>query len=314
MSVSVILPTFRRPDGLRAALASLMAQSRQPDEIIIVDNDPAGSAARGVANARAVARCKVTYVHEERAGVANARNAGWAAATTRYVAFLDDDEIASAGWLESLMATATTLPADVVFGPLRGEALDAPNGVRAGLAQRLYSRPGAITDHRLDAPFGCGNSLVDRNAFELAEAPFDPRMNISGGEDDLFFAELARQGARFGWSAAAHAVETVDARRTSWRYLLARSFAFGQGATQSAANARPRRWAGIGFWMMVGLGQLAAYGAVAAVTMLARHASAARWLDRAVQGAGKLFWIEAFEPRFYGEAAPLSPADPTSQA
>ena len=304
MSVSVILPTFRRPEGLRAALGSLMAQSRQPDEIIVVDNDPAGSASTGVANAKAVARCKVVYVHEPRAGVANARNAGWAAASGRYIAFLDDDEIASGGWLEALLATAQALPADIVFGPLRGEALGAPTGLRASLAQRLYSRPGAKSDERLDAPYGCGNSLVDRDAFTLGETPFDPRMNVSGGEDDLFFAELARQGARFGWSAKAHAVETVDARRTSWRYLLARSFAFGQGATQSAANARPRRWVGIAFWMTVGLGQLVAYGAMAAITSLTRSASAASWLDRAVQGAGKLFWVEAFEPRFYGEAAP----------
>ncbi|WP_297733061.1 glycosyltransferase family 2 protein [uncultured Maricaulis sp.] len=304
MSVSVILPTYRRPDGLRNALSSLMAQSRQPDEIIVVDNDPDGSARNGVANASAVARCTVHYIHEPRAGVANARNAGWAAATGRFIAFLDDDEIASAGWLEALMASAETLGATVVFGPLRGEALDAPNGMRGALALRLYSRPGDKTDHTLDAPFGCGNSLVDRDAFTLPDAPFDPRMNISGGEDDLFFAELARQGARFGWSAKAHAIETVDARRTSWRYLLARSFAFGQGATQSAANARPRRWIGIAFWMGVGLGQMLAFGTVAGLTSLVHSQAAAHWLDRAVQGAGKLFWIEAFEPRFYGEAAP----------
>ncbi|WP_295690435.1 glycosyltransferase family 2 protein [uncultured Maricaulis sp.] len=303
MSVSVILPTFRRPKGLRDALASLMAQSRKPDEIIVVDNDPDGSARNCVANARAVARCAVRYVHEPRAGVANARNAGWAAASGRYIAFLDDDEIASAAWLESLMTSAETLGASVVFGPLRGEALDVPHGVRGALAQRLYSRPGEKTDHALDAPFGCGNSLVDRDAFNLPDAPFDPRMNVSGGEDDLFFAELARQGARFGWSAKAHAIETVDARRTSWRYLLARSFAFGQGATQSAANARPRRWSGIAFWMCVGLGQMLVFGALAGLSSLTRSQAAASWLDRAVQGAGKLFWVEAFEPRFYGEAA-----------
>jgi len=304
MSVSVILPTFRRPDGLRAALCSLLAQSRQPDEIIVVDNDPAASARNGVANAAAVARCKVLYVHEARPGVANARNAGWAAASGRYIAFLDDDEIASCGWLEALLTTARALDAQVVFGPLRGVSLDTSDGgLRDGLARRLYSRPGKTVDHILDAPYGCGNSMVDRETFELPDAPFDPRMNATGGEDDLFFAELGRQNARFGWSAKAHAVETVNGCRTSWRYLLARSFAFGQGATQSAAHAGPGHWAGVAFWMGVGLGQLALFGALALITWLVRHASASKWLDRAVQGAGKLFWIEAFVPRFYGEAA-----------
>jgi len=300
MSVSVIIPTFRRPEGLRHAVESVLAQSHQPDQLVIVDNDPAGSAARVAATAKAIARCDVVYIHEPQPGVSNARNAGFAAATGRYIAFLDDDEIASVGWLEALLDTARTLDATVVFGPLRGEALDV-SGIRADLAHRLYSRIGPAQDCRLDKPFGCGNSLIDRDAFEIADRPFDPRMNASGGEDDVFFALLARQGARFAWSARAVGIETVDATRTGWRYLLARSFAFGQGATQSCSRGERMNWPGIVFWMGVGLAQTLVYGSLAGLTSLAMPRRAAEFLDRCVQGAGKFLWIEAFEPRFYGQ-------------
>ena len=140
----------------------------------------------------------------------------------------------------------------------------------------------------------------DRAAFDLPDHPFDPRMNVSGGEDDVFFLMLAGQGARFAWSVKAHGVEWVDPKRTSWRYLMARSFAFGQGATQTARHAgQPAR---IAFWMGVGLGQALVFGPLAALAALVAPGKAAALLDKAIQGTGKLFWIEAFEPRFYGQS------------
>ena len=57
MSVSVVIPTYKRPEGLRLAIESVIAQSHQPDEILVVDNDPAGSARTMAATAKAVARC-----------------------------------------------------------------------------------------------------------------------------------------------------------------------------------------------------------------------------------------------------------------
>ena len=304
MTVSVILPTFRRPDGLRLALESLLGQRRMPDEIVIVDNAPEGGAKAAAATARAVARCDVLYVHEPCAGVSNARNAGWAAASGRHIAFLDDDEIASPVWLESLLATAQALEATVVFGPLRGEA-DGLSGLRGALARRLYSRVGPDEDTILDAPFGCGSSLIDRDAFAIVAPPFDPRLNASGGEDDAFFAQLEQQGARFAWSAAAHGLETVGPARTTWRYLLARAFAFGQGATQNCARAERTDPAGIAFWMSVGLAQALVYGVLTMPAWLTGPERGAVCLDKAVQGIGKLFWTEWFEPQFYGDAAPV---------
>lgn len=302
MSVSVIIPTFRRPEGLRAALESVLMQTRAPEELIVVDNAPEGCAQAIVRNVAAVARFKVSYVAEPRAGVSNARNAGLAAAQTRYIAFLDDDEIAFPSWLESLMKTAESQEADVVFGPLKGETPSA-GGLRGALARRLYSRVGSDQDTMLDAPFGCGNSLVDLKSFNLPEQAFDPALNETGGEDDVFFAMLTDQGASYAWSARARAVETVPPHRTSWRHLLARSFAFGQGPTQTCARAERPDWAGVAFWMGVGAAQLAVFAPLAGLATLFRAPQAAALIDRAVQAAGKLIWFGEFEPRFYGSAA-----------
>jgi len=301
-TVSVIVPTFRRPEGLKAAVASLIAQSHQPDELIIVDNSPEAGARQTAQNTQAVARFDVTYVHAPSPGVANARNAGLAAAKGRYIAFLDDDEIATPLWLAALLYTSRSMDIPVVFGPLRGETYGI-SGIRDQMARRLYSRRGPSDDIVLDEPFGCGNSLIDREAFTLGETPFDPSLNETGGEDDAFFAALENQGAKFAWSARAQAIESVDGNRTRWKHLLARSFAFGQGATQNSAYGDKPNWLKVGFWMIVGLGQLAVYSPLAGLTALFKLSPAAELIDKSVQAAGKVMWFGWFVPKFYGESA-----------
>ncbi len=62
--VAVIVPTLRRPDSLTRALESLFAQTGVADrlaEIVVVDNDPAGSAAATVEAVRARSPWPLVY-------------------------------------------------------------------------------------------------------------------------------------------------------------------------------------------------------------------------------------------------------------
>jgi len=129
--VSLVVLTQRRPAQLACALASALAQSGlggTPYELVVVDNDARPSAqalvARLVARLAAKAKVPVRYLHEPRAGVANARNAATAATRAPLIAFLDDDEEAPACWLAELLAVQAAHDADVVFGPVRGRAPD----------------------------------------------------------------------------------------------------------------------------------------------------------------------------------------------
>ena len=40
MSVAVLIPTYRRNEALADAIRSVLVQTRLPDEILVVDNDP----------------------------------------------------------------------------------------------------------------------------------------------------------------------------------------------------------------------------------------------------------------------------------
>jgi len=71
--VSVIVPTMRRPESLERALRSLFAQTAPMASIVVVDNDPAGTARDTVARLTPQSPCPLIYRHEPRPGVATSR-------------------------------------------------------------------------------------------------------------------------------------------------------------------------------------------------------------------------------------------------
>lgn len=297
--VAVIVPTLRRPEGLASALASLMAQQGVDDrlgEIVVVDNDREPSA-RGVAERFTGQSVRVVYVHEPTVGVASARNAGLAATKAPLIAFLDDDEIASPGWLAALLKTQAEIGADVVFGPIRGRAPEAAADVRPYL-EEFFGRAGPDADTLIEHPFGCGNSLMVRATALPGPAPFEVRWDQSGGEDDALFAALSARGGRYGWSAAAWVDEVAPAHRANLGYALSRAFAYGQSPSQAAWAKRDL--VGVVKWMAVGAVQLVSWGLIALPLALLRRPGRARALDRAARGLGKILWMPGLEPRFYG--------------
>lgn len=300
--LAVIIPTLRRPEALQSAVRSVMSQRgarARPDQLVVADNDPDGSALEVVNRLMREAPFPITYVHAPSPGVATARNAALAATEAELIAFLDDDEIAGPDWLTSLVQTQAELKADVVFGPIQGRAPGASPWALPYL-ERFFSRSGPDVDGVIEHPFGCGNSLFRRERTLVGAHPFDTDTDQSGGEDDALFQRLESQGVVWGWSAGAWVEEAAPAHRATLSYALTRAFAFGQGPCQQAA--RERNWIGVLRWMLIGVGQTAVYGAVASLQWLIGGARRIDWTDRAARGLGKIFWMKPFEPQFYGLA------------
>ena len=296
--VSVVIPTFRRPESLDRALRSLLAMRDIPPgvEVVVVDNDIGGSAARTVAILAKGAPLPIRYVHEPAAGVANARNAGVLAARGELIAFLDDDETASPEWLVRLVEAQARFQADAVFGPV---VAAIPEGApHRDYLQRFFSRTGPEASQVIDGYYGCGASLVRRGALPDPAQPFSAARNLIGGEDDLLFGEMKRHGARFAWAVDAWVHEHPETQRLTLGYALKRAFAFGQGPSSDAWAAGPRSWPMAPVWMAWGALQAVTYGLLAAVRPAGDRAET---LDRAARGLGKLLWFPPFKIAFYGQ-------------
>ena len=157
MSVSILIPTLRRPESLARAVRSALSQAATASElveVVVVDNSPEGSAAEVTAALAREAGPRLVYVHEPRPGVATARNAGLAAAQADLIAFLDDDEEAPEGWLAALLGAHRDHAADVTFGRIVGRAPDAPAWAAGGRHRPALAgprRPHGLVDHLLYA-------------------------------------------------------------------------------------------------------------------------------------------------------------------
>ena len=298
--VAVIVPTMRRPDSLARALRSLFTQTGVSDRlagIVVVDNDPAGTAAGTVSRLISDSPCPLIYRHEPRPGVATARNAGLSMTTAPLIAFLDDDEAAAPDWLSALLAGLEQTGADVVFGPISGRVPDGTGWATPWL-EKFFGREGPAATGLIDHAYGCGNSLMIRATALPGAAPFDTSSDQSGGEDDALFAALKARGGRFGWAADAWVEEFAPPHRATLRYALSRAFAYGQGPSQTAARARDGL--GIVRWMVIGAIQTTVWGLASLALTMTGHPARARTLDRAARGLGKIFWMKGFEPHFYG--------------
>ena len=94
--ISVIIPTYNRAPLLRRAVQSALAQTRSPDEIIVVDDgstDDTASVMGAFINAKHPHSPEILYFVQQQKGPSAARNRGIAEARGEWIAFLDSDDV-----------------------------------------------------------------------------------------------------------------------------------------------------------------------------------------------------------------------------
>ena len=90
--VTAIIPVFNRPAKLREAVASVLAQTYRPIEIVIVD-DGSTDDTRRVAGELASAHAEIRVVHQANGGPGVAREAGRVLARGELIQHLDSDDV-----------------------------------------------------------------------------------------------------------------------------------------------------------------------------------------------------------------------------
>jgi succinoglycan biosynthesis protein ExoM len=299
IETSVVIPSYRRPALLARALRVCLAQQGMDSsfEIVVVDNDPAGSAEATVAEIAADASVAIRYVNEKRPGISHARNTGVAAAVGRYLVFLDDDEEPTPDWLASFVTTMRKSGADLAVGPVypRFTIGDAD-----AYRRRKYTRDAcAPTGTRLAQWGGIGNTILDKSRCFEGDEPFDPALGLTGGEDTVFLHQLLRNGRTLVWCAEAAVYETVPADRLDPRYLLRRAFRGGQGVTLMCTIADPPQKLRAVRNMAIGGAQFVVYGAAALALRLLHRGGWLPLMDKAAGGLGKVLWHPKLNPQLY---------------
>lgn len=181
---SVVIPLYNKEREIADTLASALAQTYAPREIIVVDD---GSTDRSAAIVAACPSPLVRLVSQANAGVSAARNRGAELATAPYVAFLDGDDRWLPHYLERMAALIAAWPGCGAYAA----AFDIVSNDRI-CPSRHPDREGIVEDFFREAMTGyiCQPSatVIPREVL-LAEGGFPVGMKL--GEDLHLWIRLA---------------------------------------------------------------------------------------------------------------------------
>jgi O-antigen biosynthesis protein len=190
---SVIVCSYNGARTLDECCAGLRALNYPDFDVIVVDD---GSTDETAAIA---ASYGYRVIRLANGGLSRARNAGLAAATGEFVAYLDADAWPDPDWLTYLHATFTRTAHVGIGGP----NIAPPND---GIAARAVAHaPGGpihvlLSDQEAEHIPGC-NMAFRRSALE-AIGGFDPQFRVAGDDVDVCW-RLQKQGWTLGFSPAA---------------------------------------------------------------------------------------------------------------
>ncbi|WP_422012422.1 glycosyltransferase family 2 protein [Roseateles sp.] len=285
--ISICVCTYRRPAGLArlmAALRHIAVPAGVEVELLVVDNDDAGSARQTFEACAGDWPWPARYGVEPRSGVGHARSRCAQDARGDWIAFIDDDEWPEPVWLTALWTTQQKLGADGVFGPVLARFDEPPPDWL--VQSRLYDRPRFATGATLGWPqCATGNVLFRRQLFFDAGG-FDPAFAQSGSEDSDFFWRCLDRGARFVWCDEAIVLEGVPPHRMTVAYLNQRAYVAGLNYARLHANRH-----GTFAFLTLALRGLAVVVAFAPLTWVSgwlKHPAKLRYEGKLQGGLGKI--------------------------
>lgn len=182
--VSVIVPTFNRSPYLQTALHSVFAQTLTDFELIVVDDGSTDETAT-LLDAIRDPRLRVVR-HETNRGIATARNSGLAAASGKYIAWLDSDDTCRRGRLAAQARFLATHDDIALVGGCAGK-IDGEGRRRRGVRIPPFD-PTHVRCWLLFKSAFQQSSVMGRAAI-LKDVPYDPAFRVC--EDIDVFARLA---------------------------------------------------------------------------------------------------------------------------
>jgi glycosyl transferase family 2/polysaccharide pyruvyl transferase len=208
LTLSVVLATRDRPRLLARAIPSVIAQSYERWQLVVVDDgtDPGTCAA-----VDAVDDKRVTLVEGPRRGLSAARNVGLDRASGEVVCYLDDDNVMHPGWLQAVAHVFSTRDdVDVAYGISLAEHRIPDDLGEHGWWPSFWQLPWA-RETLLEENVSDAGSLAHRRTLE--EARFDEE--LSTGEDWDLLLRLTREHDALAIPALSHAYSMEGADRMS---------------------------------------------------------------------------------------------------
>ncbi len=235
--IDICLCTYRR-SHLANTIDSLIEQNLSEQievRLLVADNDEQESARSLVEEKAAKAPFQVKYIHAPANNISIARNACLDEVDADYIAFIDDDEIATPHWLRELLGHLTENDLTATFGPAHAVY---PQDTPVWILHKSYH---SNIPHQRNGVIETGhtcNGLLKYTDSKIRSKRFDLSKGKTGGEDTAYFFELYEEGAQYGYCEKAEVFERVSPDRISYAWLSERKYRYGQSYGRHSAAAK----------------------------------------------------------------------------
>ncbi len=224
--ISICICTYKRQsllDTLNSIESQVIANKLQL-ELCIVDNDSKGSSLPIVESFRRRSKLTIHHKIEPRQGLSFARNATLKQASGKWLAFIDDDEVAATDWISKLYSSAISYDADVIIGRVK---TIYPKSTPVWLLKGdFFGRTFPKTGCSLEVA-GIGNALIKRSSLPV-DMLFDTRFNQTGGEDTDLLYRMTLANKKIIACREACVSETVEEHRLNKDFLLKKALGVGE--------------------------------------------------------------------------------------
>lgn len=238
--VAVVVPTYERPDRLRATVASVCDQTVTDYEVVVVDDGSSEGRQEAVLESLDNQFDRVRVLRQSNTGPAAARNSGWRSTMADVILFTDDDCLVPHDWVESIV-DGFEPNVGAVGSPLlpTDEALERSVFARHHRyrVRDVYEVPETPTTGGKDLPMGATASIgYRREALEDVDG-FDETFPTAAGED----ADLQRRVASEGYQMKFVPCVVDHNDEYDWSSFRSRAIRHGSGTYyMNRAHADPR--------------------------------------------------------------------------
>lgn len=194
--VSIIVPVYNVEACLERCVLSLVAQTYQNIEILLIDDGSKDGSGR-ICERLSMEHEAVSVYHRENGGVSKARNEGIDRATGEYLTFVDADDFIHEEMIERLLFVLQETGSGFAgcgFLSFTGEAPAPPEDVWADMEIEKVSREEFLESGILGGDTRCWSKLYRRDL--IGNLRFKEGLTI--GEDMLFLLELSLRAERIG--------------------------------------------------------------------------------------------------------------------
>ena len=195
---SVVIPLYNKAEYISRTLKSVLAQSFQNFEVIVVDD---GSRDDSLKIARQTDSDKIRVIAQENQGTAVARNTGIEHASGEYIAFLDADDEWKSNYLETIDTLTEKYPQSDVFVTAYRVVMGKN---KYNYSSRLTPDEGCLESYwmtfQYPYDFVWTSATVIRKSTVLKAGCFKPGERI--GQDLDLWARVARINPRVAYSSA----------------------------------------------------------------------------------------------------------------